>query len=130
MSVAGILLAAEPSMFRILEPDHKSLRFSLCSLFHINEHPSAAVGQPIEGVDIVDQHDVAPHLQLQHSLERGIPDSACAVDVELLDQLAGIPGFDGVQFSANFIKLGIVSGVDLGVRPVNVEGIGVNGEFV
>ena len=96
MSVAGILLAAEPTMFRILEPDHKSLRFPLCSLFHINEHPSAAVGQPIEGVDIVDQHDVAPHLQLQHSLERGIPDSACAVDVELLDQLAGIPGFDGV----------------------------------
>ena len=94
--MAGVLLATEASMFRILELDHKSLRFPLFSLFHINEHPSAAVGQPIEGVDIVDQHDVAPHLQLQHSLERGIPDSACAVDVELLDQLAGIPGFDGV----------------------------------
>ena len=84
MSVAGVFLTAEASVFRILEPDHKSLHLPLNSLFHINKHPSAAVGQPIQGVNVVDKDDVTADLQLQHSLEWGVPDSPRAVDVELL----------------------------------------------
>ena len=130
VTVTGVLLSLEASMFGILELNHKSLWPPICSFFHINKHPSAAIGQPVQGVNVMDKHYLTTHLQLQHSLERGILDSACAVDFELLDQFAGILGFYSVQVSTNLIKLGIVSGVDLGVRSVNVEGIGDNGEFV
>ena len=117
-------------MFRILELNYKSLWLSICSFFHIDKHPSAAVGQPIQGVNVVDKHYLTTHLQLQHSLERGILDGACTVDVELLNKLAGILGFYGEELSIYFIKLCIVSGVHFCVCSINVEGVGVNGEFV
>ena len=65
MSVAGVLLTLETSMFRIVEFDDKSLD-GLPSLFYGNQHTSTAVGQPIQGVDVVDQDDVAPNLSLIH----------------------------------------------------------------
>ena len=120
MSVAGVLLSLEASVFGILELNYKSLWLSICSFFHIDKHPSAAVGQPIQGVNVVDKHYFTPHLQLQHSLERGILDGACTVDVELLNKLAGIFGFDGEELSINFIKLCVVSRVHFCVCSVNV----------
>ena len=130
VSVAGVLLSLEASVFGILELNYKSLWPPICSFFHIDKHPSAAVGQPIQGVNVVDKHYLTPHLQLQHSLERGILDGACTVDVELLNKPAGILGFDGEELSIYFIKLCIVSGVHFCVCSINVEGVGVNGEFV
>ena len=120
MSVAGVLLSLEASMFGILELNHKSLWPPICSFFHINKHPSAAIGQPIQGVNVMDKHYLTTHLQLQHSLERGILDGACTVDVELLNKLAGIFGFDGEELSINFIKLCVVSRVHFCVCSVNV----------
>ena len=130
VSVAGVLLSLEASVFGILELNYKSLWLSICSFFHIDKHPSAAVGQPIQGVNVVDKHYLTTHLQLQHSLERGILDGACAVDMELLNKPAGILGFDGEELSIYFIKLCIVSGIHFCVCSINVEGVGVNGEFV
>ena len=120
MSVAGVLLSLEASMFGILELNYKSLWPPICSFFHIDKHPSAAVGQPIQGVNVVDKHYFTPHLQPQHSLERGILDGACTVDVELLNKLAGILGFDGEELSIYFIKLCVVSRVHFCVCSVNV----------
>ena len=120
MSVAGVLLSLEASVFGILELNHKSLWPPICSFFHINKHPSAAIGQPIQGVNVMDKHYLTTHLQLQHSLERGILDGACTVDVELLNKLAGIFGFDGEELSINFIKLCVVSRVHFCVCSVNV----------
>ena len=52
VSVAGILLSSEAAMVRILELDHKSLdRFP--RLFYSNQHSTAAIGQPVQCVNIV-----------------------------------------------------------------------------
>ena len=68
VSVAGVLLSLEASVVRIFELDDESSD-GFPGLFHANQHASATIGQPIEGVDVVHQHDFAPHLQLQHLQE-------------------------------------------------------------
>ena len=126
VSVARVLLTSKASVFRIIELYHKSLRLALSSLFYVNQHSSAAVGQPIQGINVVDKDDVTPNLQLQHSLEGSIPDAASVVDLERFDEPACVLGLDGEEFSVNLIQLGIVPGVDFGVCAVDVEGIGVD----
>ena len=128
VSVARVLLTSKASVFRIIELDHKSLWLSLPSLFYVNQHSSAAVGQPIQGINVMDKDDVTPNLQLQHSLEGSIPDAASVVDLERFDEPACILGFDGEEFSVDLIQLSIVPGVDFGVCAVDVEGIGVDDE--
>ena len=128
MSVAGVLLSPEATMIRVFELDDKSLGLPISSLFYCNQFSSAAVGQPIQGIDVVDKDDFTPDLQLQHSLEGGVPDAASVVDLERFDEPACILGLDGEEFSVNLIQLGIVPGVDFGVCAVDVEGIGVNVE--
>ena len=128
MSVAGVLLSLEASVFGILELDYKSLWPPICSFFHIDKHPSAAVGQPIQGIDVVDKDDFTPDLQLQHSLEGRVPDAASIVDLECFDEPACIFGLDCEKFSINVVQLGIVPGIDFGIGAVDVEGIGVNVE--
>ena len=76
MSVAGVLLTLEASMFRIVEFDDKSLD-GLPSLFYVNQHTSTAVGQTIQGVDVVDQDDVAPNLDPQLILKWCVADTTC-----------------------------------------------------
>ena len=76
MSVAGVLLTLETSMFRIVEFDNKSLD-GLPSLFYVNQHTSTAIGQTIQGVDVVDQDDVAPNLDPQLSLKWCVADTTC-----------------------------------------------------
>ena len=76
MSVAGVLLTLQASMFRIVEFDDKSLD-GLPSLFYCNQHTSTAVGQTIQGVDVVDQDDVAPYLDPQLSLKWSVADTTC-----------------------------------------------------
>ena len=76
MSVAGVLLTLETSMFRIVEFDDKSLD-GLPSLFYGNQHTSTAVGQPIQGVDVVDQDDVAPNFDPQLILKWCVADTTC-----------------------------------------------------
>ena len=68
VSVAGVLLSLEASVVRIFELDDESSD-GVPGLFHANQHASATIGQPIQGVDVVHQHDLAPHLQLQHLQE-------------------------------------------------------------
>ena len=126
VSVAGVLLSLEASVVRIVELDDKSSD-SFPGLFHANQHASATIGQPIQGVDVVHEHDLTPHLQLQHLQEGCVLNASRAVRLELLHYSARILGLDGEEFSANFVQLGIVSGVHLGVSAVDVEGIGVDG---
>ena len=126
VSVARVLLTSKASVFRIIELYHKSLWLALSSLFYVNQHSSAAVGQPIQGINVMDKDDVTPNLQLQHSLEGSIPDAASVVDLERFDEPACILGFDGEEFSVDLIQLSIVPGVDFGVCAVDVEGIGVD----
>ena len=76
MSVAGVLLTLQASMFRIVEFDDKSLD-GLPSLFYCNQHTSTAVGQTIQGVDVVDQDDVATNLDPQLSLKWSVADTTC-----------------------------------------------------
>ena len=76
MSVAGVLLTLQASMFRIVEFDDKSLN-GLPSLFYCNQHTSTAVGQTIQGVDVVDQDDVATNLDPQLSLKWSVADTTC-----------------------------------------------------
>ena len=76
MSVAGVLLTLQASMFRIVEFDDKSLD-GLPSLFYCNQHTSTAVGQTIQGVDVVDQDDVAPYLDPQLSLKWSVANTTC-----------------------------------------------------
>ena len=76
MSVAGVLLTLQASMFRIVEFDDKSLD-GLPSLFYCNQHTSTAVGQTIQGVDVVDQNDVAPNLDPQLILKWCVADTTC-----------------------------------------------------
>ena len=123
--VAGVLLSPEASMIRIIESDHKSFH-SLSRLFHSDQHPPAAIGQPIQGINVVDKDDVTPNLQLQHSLEGSILDAASVVDLERFDESACILGLDGEEFSVDLIQLSIVPGVDFSVCAVDVEGIGVD----
>ena len=76
MSVAGVLLTLQASMFRIVEFDDKSFD-SFPSLFYCNQHTSTAVGQTIQGVDVVDQNDVAPNLDPQLILKWCVADTTC-----------------------------------------------------
>ena len=76
----------------------------------------------------MDKDDFTPDLQLQHSLEGGVPDAASVVDLECFDEPACIFGLDGKEFSINVVQLGIVPGIDFGIGAVDVEGIGVNVE--
>ena len=126
VSVAGVLLSLEASVVRIFELDDESSD-TFPGLFHANQHASATIGQPIQRVDIVNQHDLTPHLQLQHLQEGCVLNASRAVRLELLHYSARVLGLDGEEFSANFVQLGIVSGVHLGVSAVDVEGIGVDG---
>ena len=129
MSVAGVLLSLEASVVRIFELDHKSSD-SFPGFFHVNQHASASIGQPIEGIDVMNQHDLTPHLQLEHLQKGCVENTSRTVRFESFHYSARILGLDGEQFSANFVELGIVSGIDLGVGAVDVEGIGVDGGFV
>ena len=124
--MAGVLLSPEATMLSVFELDDKSLGLPISSRFYCNQHSSTAVGQPIQGINVVDKDDVTPNLQLQHSLEGSIPDAASVVDLERFDEPACILGLDGEEFSVNLIQLGIVPGVDFGVCAVDVEGIGVD----
>ena len=114
-------------MLRVFELDDQSLGLPISSRFYCNQHSSTAVGQPIQGIDVVDKDDFTPDLQLQHSLEGGVPDAASVVDLECFDEPACIFGLDGKEFSINVVQLGIVPGIDFGIGAVDVEGIGVNG---
>ena len=85
-------------MIRIFEPDHKSSN-SLSRLFHSDQHPPAAIGQPIQGINVVDKDDVAPDLQLQLCHEGSVLDTACIVCFKFSHSSAGILGPDGEEFS-------------------------------
>ena len=124
--MAGVLFSLEASVVRIVELDDKSSD-GFPGLFHANQHASATIGQPIQGVDVVHEHDLTPHLQLQHLQEGCVLNASRTVRLELLHYSARVLGLDGEESSANFIQLGIVSGVHLGVSAVDVEGIGVDG---
>ena len=102
VSVAGILLSSELSMIRVFELDQKSFdRFP--RLFYSNQNSTAAIGEPVQGVNIVHQDNFAPNLQLQLRQEGGVLDTACLVGVESFDRPAGILGLDCEEFSTNLI---------------------------
>ena len=102
VSMAGILLSSEASMVRILKFDHKSFdRFP--GLFYINQHSTAAIGQPVQCVYIVHKDNFAPNLQLQLCQEGGVLDTACLVGVEFFYCPAGILGLDGEELAAYLV---------------------------
>ena len=114
-------------MVGIVEPDHQASGAPLVTLLHVHQHTSAAVRQPVKGVNIVDQDDFTPYLELQLVQERSVLDTPCLVRFELSHSSAGILGLDGEELSLNLVQLGIVSGVDLGVGAIDVQGVGVQG---
>ena len=124
--VAGVLLSPEASMIRIVEPDHKSLN-SLSCLFHSDQHPPAAIGQPVQCINVVDKNYVAPHLQLQLCHERGVLDAAGIVCLESSHSSAEVLGPDAEEVSTYLVQLGSVSSIDLGICAVYVECVGVDG---
>ena len=102
VSVAGILLSSELSVVGILELDYKSFdRFP--RLFYTNQHASAAIGQPVQGVNVVHQDNFAPNLQLQLRQEGGVLDTARLVGVESFHSPAGLLGLDCEELSAYLI---------------------------
>ena len=89
--VAGVLLSLKASMLRIVKSDHKSPD-GLSRFLYINQNTSAAIGQPVQGVDVVDQDDLAANFELQDGLEWSVLDASSIVDVELPHSSAGVPG--------------------------------------
>ena len=124
--VAGVLLSLQASMFRIVKSDHKSPD-GLSRFLYINQNTSAAICQPVQGVDVVDQDDLAANFELQDGLEWSVLDASSIVDVELPHSSARVPGLDGEHFSFYLLQLRVVSGIHLGVGPVDVEGVAVEG---
>ena len=124
--VAGVLFSPEATMIRIIESDHKSFD-SLSSLFHSNQHPPAAIGQPVQCINVVDENDVAPDLQLQLCHERGVLDTASIVCLESSHSSAEVLGPDAEEVSTYLVQLGSVSSIDLGICAVYVECVGVDG---
>ena len=65
MSVARVFFSLEASMVGIVEFDNESLD-GFPILLHANQHASTPIGQPIQCIDVVHQHNLTPHLQLQY----------------------------------------------------------------
>merc|ERR1719239_228008 len=113
-------------MVRIVELDHQASE-SLASLFNVHQYISAAICQPVQCVDIMDQYHLTAYLQLQLSLKRRVSHTPGIVGVERLHCSACILGLDFEEFSVNLVQLGIVPGVDLGVGAIDVQGVAVQG---
>ena len=94
--VVGVLLSLQASMFRIVKSDHKSPD-GLSRFLYINQNTSAAIGQPVQGVDVVDQDDLAANFELQDGLEWSVLDASSIVSSELLHCSAGILRSNGEQ---------------------------------
>merc|ERR1719239_295393 len=113
-------------MVRIVELDHQASE-SLASLFNVHQYSSAAICQPVQSVDVVDQDYLTSYLQLQLILKRRISHTTSIVGVERLHYSACIFGLDFEEFSLNLVQLSVVPGVDLGIGAIDVQGFAVQG---
>ena len=120
VSVAGVFLSPEASVVGIVELDKESLD-GVPRHLPINQHSSAAVGQPIEGVNVVNQDNLTPDLELEYSLKGGVLHTASVVCVELLHSSAVGLCLDGVEFPAHLVQLGLVACIDLGICAIDVK---------
>ena len=120
VSVAGGFLSPESSVVGIVEFNKESFD-GVPRHLHINQHSSAAVGQPIEGVNVVDQDNLTPDLELEYSLKRGVLHTASVVCVELLHSSAVGFCLDGEEFPVDLVQLGLVACIDLGICAIDVK---------
>ena len=102
VSVTGVLLSLEAAVVWIVELDNESTD-SFPGHFHANQHSSAAIGQPIEHIDVVHQHHLTPYLQLELCHKGCVYYTSCTILVEGLHCLACILGFDGEELSAHLL---------------------------
>ena len=102
MCSAGILLALDAPMAGIVKPDGKSLD-SFASFFNCDQHSSAAIGQSIQSVHIVDKDYLSSDFQFEHSLKGGVLDAASVVGLEGLHSSARIFGLDGEQLTVDLL---------------------------
>ena len=120
--LARIPLPRQPTMVGVFELDHEAM-YRGPLLLHVNEDTTATVGETIDCVDVVDEHDLCVDLEFEDCLERCVPNASGIVRAELLNCPAGVLSFDGEQSSLNLVKFGVVPGIDLGICAVNVDGI-------
>ena len=119
---ARISLPRPSTMVGVVQLDQEAM-CSVPLLLHVNEDTTAAVGETIRGVDVVNKHNLRVDLDLEDCLEWCVLDAPGIVRAELLHCSAGILSLYGEQFPLNFAKFGVVSGIDLGICAVNVDGI-------
>ena len=124
--LARVSLPCQAAMFRVVQLDDQPPD-GLATLLHIYQDSSAAIGQPIQCVHIMDHDDLAAHLEPQFSHEGGVLYAACIVCLERRHRPAGILGLYDEELPVYLLQLGIVSGIHFGVGAINVESVAVEG---
>ena len=119
---ARIPLPRHPTMVGVVELDQEAV-YRVPLLLYIKENTSATVGETIDRVDVMNQHNLGIDLQLQDCLEGCVFDASGIVGAELLHCSARILCFNGEKFSLYLVKFGCVPSIDLGICAINVNSI-------
>ena len=119
---ARVFLPLKAAVVRIVELDNEPVD-GVSLLLHINQNSTASVGEAIQSVDVVGEHNLPSNLQVQFCLERRVLDASGIVHFKCLYSPARIFRFHGEQFSLHLLHFGFVPSIDLGIGSIYVDGI-------